>query len=166
MVCDTIQAMQHIFENPTAMVIAALGAAVIVLIIVVIMMHMKLRRFLVGMDARHVGDSLENLSIELNELNNFRGEMEHYLRGVEKRLRKSVRSVHTVRFNPWSGNGEGGNQSFATAFLDENGDGVVISSLYSRDHVSIFGKPLKSKQSQHELSEEERRAVDEAAKGL
>jgi len=83
---------------------------------------------------------------------------------IEKRLRKSVQSVHTVRFNPFKGTGGGGNQSFATSFLNEEGDGVVLSSIYSRDRVSIFAKPVKKHSSEYELSEEEKEAVSHSQK--
>ncbi len=146
--------------------VIVLATLAIALVIVVIILWLKMKRFLVSADAHNIGDSLQAVSGDLSDLKSFRGEMESYLGTVEKRLRKSVQSVHTVRFNPWQGTGEGGAQSFATAFMNEEGDGVVLSSLYSRDHVSVFGKPLKKHGSQHELSTEEKQAVDEAKKGL
>lgn len=158
--------MEAILNDPFAITIVILSIAVLVLLGLVISMHLKLRRFLVGIDSNNVGDSLDSLRGELNDLKSFRFEMENYLTKVEKRLRKTLKSVHTVRFNPWHGSGEGGNQSFATAFMNEDGDGVLISSLYSRDHVSVFGKPLKGGSSLHELSDEEKKAVEEARKGL
>ena len=158
--------MEFILGNLTLVAVIILGIVVLILLAIVIMMHLKMRRFLVDADSHNIADSLESVSTDLDEIKSFRGELEKYLSSVEKRLRKSVRSVHTVRFNPWHGSGEGGDQSFATAFMDEEGDGVLISSLYSRDHVSVFGKPLKKRESQHELSDEEKKAVEEAAKGL
>ncbi|MDE2188580.1 MAG: DUF4446 family protein, partial [Patescibacteria group bacterium] len=41
-----------------------------------------------------------------------------------------------------------------------------ISSLYSRDHVSVFGKPIKKHASEYELSEEEKEAIKEAKNKL
>jgi hypothetical protein len=143
-----------------------LGIAVIVLIFMVLSLNRKLKKFLIGVDSKNITDSLASVSSDLGELKSFRTELEKYLVEVEQRLRKSIRSVHTIRFNPWHGTGEGGSQSFATAFMNEDGDGVVISSLYSRDHVSVFGKPLKKRSSPHELSTEEKQAVDEASAGL
>jgi hypothetical protein len=155
-----------LLSNPLLLAVIAMGVVTVVLLILVIVMWLKLKRFLVNVDSKSIADSLGSVTNDLGELKDFRGDLEKYLTGVEKRLRKSVRSVHTVRFNPWTGTGEGGAQSFATAFLDEDSDGVVISSLYARDHVSVFGKPLKKGVSEHELSDEERKAVEEARKGL
>ena len=78
---------------------------------------------------------------------------------MENRLQRSIQAVETIRFNPFKGTGEGGNQSFATSFLSENGDGVVISSMYSRDRVSVFSKPLAKFVSSFELMEEEKEVI-------
>ncbi len=80
---------------------------------------------------------------------------------INERLAKALQKVHTVRYNPFRD--QGGNQSFATCFMDENGDGLVISSLYSRDKVSVYAKPLKNSKSEYELSQEEKEAIDKAS---
>lgn len=125
-----------------------------------------MKKFLINIDSTNINDSLSFVSNELKDMNKFRQEMEQYLATVERRLKKSVQSVHTVRFNPFKGIGAGGNQSFATAFLNEDGDGVLISSLYSREHVSVYSKPIKNKTSEHELSEEEKEALKIAVEKL
>lgn len=151
--------MPIILTNPLLIAVIILGLVTIVLLILVIILHLKLRKFLIGSNAKNLDDSLSSISNDLEDLRAFRKELEGYLTSVENRLKKSVQSVHTVRFNPFKGTGGGGNQSFATAFLNEHGDGVVISSLYSRDHVSIFSKPISKHGSEYELSEEEKNAV-------
>ena len=129
-------------------------------------MHFKMKKFLIDVDSKNIADSLTNIAGGMKDLQAFRKDMEEYLTSVEKRLKKSVQSVHTVRFNPFLGTGGGGNQSFATAFLNEAGDGVVMSSLYSREHVSVYSKPVKKFGSDHELSTEEKEAVEKARAGL
>ena len=81
-------------------------------------------------------------------------------------MKRSLQSVETVRFNPFKGSGEGGNQSFSTSFVSENGDGVVISSLYSRDRISVFSKPLSKFQSSFELTDEEKKVIEDSKKNL
>ena len=56
----------------------------------------------------------------------------------------------------------GANQSFATALVNQHGDGVIFSSLYGRERTSVFSKPLKNHTSEHGLSEEEKQAVKKA----
>ena len=158
--------MQSIISNPTWIAIIILSVVSVILLILVIVMYLKLKKFLVGIDSKHIGDSLTSVSSDLDDLQAFKKDLELYLTTVEKRLKKSVQSVHTVRFNPFKGNGGGGNQSFATAFLTEEGDGVVVSSLYSRENVSVYSKPVKGHKSEYELSDEEREALEKAKENL
>lgn len=146
--------------DPLLLGFIILALATLILLGLVISMYLKMRRFLVGIDSKHIGDSLTVVSSGLKDLQEFRSDLEKYLTEVETRLRRSVQSVHTVRFNPFKGTGGGSNQSFATAFVNEEGDGVVISTLYSRDHVSVFAKPVKKHSSEYELSDEEKEALE------
>jgi hypothetical protein len=102
------------------------------------------------------------LEKDIKALGQFRKDAGIYLENVEKRLGRSIQGIGTVRFNPFRGNGEGGNQSFASSFLNEKGDGVIISSLYSRDHVSVFSKPVKEYKSEYELTQEEKDSMEKA----
>ena len=53
-------------------------------------------------------------------------------------------------------------QSFAVALLSENGDGAVLSSLYARDRMSVFAKPVKNFSSEFEMTEEEKEVLARA----
>ena len=158
--------MHYLLSNPLLLGFIILAVATLILLGLVIWMYINMRRFIVGVDAHNISDSLSNVSRNLDELQTFRSEMESYLKGVEQRLRKSVQSVNTVRFNPFKGTGGGGNQSFATTLINQDGDGVIISSLYSRDHVSVFSKPVKKHASDYELSDEERESLTSASQAL
>ncbi len=45
-----------------------------------------------------------------------------------------------VRYNPFEETG--GNQSFALALLDANGDGWVLSSLHARSGTRVYAKAI------------------------
>lgn len=151
-------------DNHLSLGFIILTIATLILLGLVFWMYFKMRKFLVGINSKHIGDSLSVVSSNLKDLQEFRDDLEKYLTDVEKRLRRSVQSVHTIRFNPFKGTGGGSNQSFATAFINEEGDGVVISTLYSRDHVSVFAKPVKKHASEYELSSEEKEALEHTKK--
>ena len=57
----------------------------------------------------------------------------------------------------------GGELSFSAAFLDEHGDGVVITSINGRTETRTYGKEIKQLTSPHGLSDEEREVVSVAA---
>ncbi|MDQ2933131.1 MAG: DUF4446 family protein [bacterium] len=154
------------FTDPLFIGIIILSIVSIVLLVMVIRTNAKLKKFLIPLDAVNIEESLTQVATNLKELQQYKDEMNAYLSSVEKRLKKSVQSVHTVRFNPFKGTGGGGNQSFATTLLNEEGDGVIISSLYSREHVSVFSKPVVKHKAEHELSEEEKESLDNAISEL
>lgn len=154
------------FSDPLIIAIIILSIITTILLIVVVNLHRKLKRFLIGIDSKHISDSLDSVSKDLKDLQSFKSELETYLEEVERRLRKSIQSVHTIRFNPFKGTGGGSNQSFATTLISEEGDGVIISSLYSREHVSVFAKPLKGHATEYELSDEESDSLEKAKNGL
>lgn len=150
----------------TSILLIILVVIVLVLIGLVIHLNTKLKKFLIGSSSKNLDDSITNMNDSIKELEKFRTDLEKYLTTVEKRTKKSIQAVQTVRFNPFKGNGSGGNQSFATAFLNEDSNGVVISSLYSREHVSVYSKPVKNGISEYELSGEEKEAIAEARKTI
>ncbi len=76
---------------------------------------------------------------------------------IRGKMSKCIQKVSIVRFNPY---GEvGGNQSFAIALLDKHLSGVMILSLYSRDGVRVYSKPVKEGRSEYKLSKEEEEAL-------
>lgn len=149
------------------LIVAGVAVLAVASLVWISVLNQKINRLLGGKaQAKSIESAQVLISGDLEELKQFRTELESYLEGVEMRLKRSVQSVETVRFNPFKGNGGGGNQSFSTAFVDENGDGVVVSSLYSRERISIFSKAVKNFVSEFELTEEEKGVIEHAHKKL
>lgn len=119
-----------------------------------------------GRNGASLEKTIRELCTAVNELDDWRDSATELFEHFDMRLKGSVRGTSLVRFNPFKGTGSGGNQSFAAAFLDEEGTGVVVSSLYSRERVSLFGKPLSKFSSVFELTSEEKQAVAEAKSKL
>jgi hypothetical protein len=139
----------------------ALGALAISIIAVAyaIALTIRFRRLALGR-AGSLEESIAILLRESKEAREFRAEIEKYLKFAEARLRTSVRGVGVVRFNPFGS--QGGNQSFCVAFLDERGSGVVLSTLYARDRVGVYAKPVDNGSSSFELTGEEKEAITKA----
>ncbi|MDD5318333.1 MAG: DUF4446 family protein [Candidatus Pacebacteria bacterium] len=148
-------------------ILAGVAAFLIVLLLAwAIRLELRIRRLLAGEHTKDIPETVAFLKKSIATLDTFQQETEDYLHTVERRLNKSIQAVQTVRFNPFKGMGTGGNQSFATTLLDEKGNGVVISSLYSNDRVSVFAKPLTKATSTYELSGEESESITLAKEAL
>lgn len=81
---------------------------------------------------------------------------------IEEEIKNNIKEIEIVRFNPFKHEGMGGDQSFALTLLNKKGGGVIISSLYSREKVSVFAKPVQEWNSKYELSEEEKKVLEKA----
>jgi hypothetical protein len=77
---------------------------------------------------------------------------------IERKLMRSKRHVGLVRYDAFQD--IGGLQSFAMAVYDDNGDGVVLSSIIGRAEGRVYGKPLMAGKSDRNLTNEEQQAIE------
>lgn len=77
--------------------------------------------------------------------------------------KNSLQRIGFNRYNPFTDTG--GDQSFSAAILDENGNGIVISSLHSRENTRLYAKKvIKGKVESQGTSVEEQQVIKEALK--
>ena len=99
----------------------------------------------------------ENIEDVLNAFNNLKDKvksLELEVASLKEENKKMIQKMGIIRFNPFSD--IGGDQSFSIAFLNGNNDGALITSFYSREGSSVYGKPIKNGKSSYPLSEEEK----------
>ena len=82
---------------------------------------------------------------------------------LERKLQRSKRHLGLVRFDAFPD--IGGNQSFTLAVYDDNGDGVILSSIVGRADNKVYGKNLVNGKTDHHLTNEEQQAILDAVKG-
>ena len=140
----------------------ALVGLILILTIWIIRLEIKLRDFLKGKNAKSLEDSFMFIKDNAERQVIVNQEIAKEIDKLDARIQKSIRGLETVRFNAFKGTGSGGNQSFAIALLNEDKDGVIISSLYGRERFSAFAKPVQNGTSEFELSEEEKEALQKA----
>ncbi len=87
--------------------------------------------------------------------------LKEYSDKIEKDGLLHIQKVGLVRFNPFKDTG--GDQSFILSLIDGKDTGVIISGLYSRSGTRWYAKRVvDGKGVEHDLSEEEKRALKEA----
>ena len=139
---------------------AVIGLAVLIFSVWVVTTERRLKRFFLGKKAKDLEDTIVSLEKNIDSLKKAKEDMQKEITVINAKLKKSIRGLETLRFNPFPD--QGSNQSFAIGMLNEDGDGVVFSSLYSRDRMSVFAKPIKNKKSEYELSAEEKEVLKKA----
>ena len=139
-----------------------LAGIVVILAIWILLLERRLKSFFSGTKSKNLEGVLTDISKQITEVKKTQVQINEHLYTVDTRLNKSIRSIQTKRFNPFED--AGSNQSFALSFLNDDGDGVIISSLYARDRMSIFAKPITKGQSEFELSIEEKEVLKKSIK--
>lgn len=140
---------------------------VLALIGLVVWLALRLRRAEASYRALTAGTNGGNLEAVLaehvNQVREATGrvqELDILARRLERTSRGHLQRVGFLRFNPFRD--AGGDQSFAVALVDQDGNGVLISSLHSRDVTRVYGKPLAGWISPYQLTEEEEQVIQKA----
>lgn len=138
-------------------IIIGLGIFILVLSIFVFILYKRLQSLTLGSSAQ----SLESIIVETNtyvkHLATNQKKLAQEVRSLEEDAQYNIQHIGTIRFNPFKETG--GNQSFAVAFTDKQKNGIVLSSLYARDRVNVFVKPVTQGSSEYQLTKEEQAAL-------
>lgn len=122
----------------------------------------RYNKFMSGLSDGSIEDVLDECINGLSGVAEKNRELEYQLNVVKRNMFYCVQKVSIVRYNAFDN--VGSDLSFSIALLDNNDDGVVISSLYARDSSSIYAKPVSAGRSKYALSAEEIKAIDDARK--
>jgi hypothetical protein len=144
----------------TSILIYVLLGLILIILAWIVITEYRFKKFFVGTKASNLEEAIIEAGKQMKEIRESQIKINNHLVEVDKRLDGTIRNVKTIRFNPFDD--AGSNQSFALAFLNDKGDGVVMSSLYARDRMSIFAKPIVNCKSEFELSHEEKEVLEKA----
>ena len=146
-----------------AAIVGLAGVTVLLLILLIFVARQmgRLRRRLDVLTRGAEGGSLDSvLDAHLQQVFRVARELDELSARsavLEAANRRSIQRVGLVRFNPFEDTG--GNQSFALALTDAQGNGLVISSLHSRTGTRVYAKAIADGRSDGALSAEESEAL-------
>jgi len=157
------------FDPILLVILAILSVLSIFSFLMMIFARVELSRIKERYDAliEYLGDG-ESKDILLECANTIRN-LEYENRVQEKELSEvfsilssCVQKVSIIRYNAFDN--VGSDLSYSIALLDNEDNGVVLSSLYGRESSTAYAKPITSGQSKYVLTEEEREAISSARK--
>lgn len=120
----------------------------------------KQRALLAGEEVANLEDLVLKHKKLLSSHNKNLRELGQILEELVEKNKLNLQKAGLVRFNPFAETG--GNMSFSLALLDGQNNGIVISSLHSREATRIYAKPVEHGQSKYQLTDEERQAIEQA----
>jgi hypothetical protein len=149
------------------LVMIALAVVIIGLIVIVLLQMRRVSRLearigtlTAGGDGRSLEATLDAHIDKVFKVAREVDELEGRTAVLERETLLAFQRHGLVRYNPFEDTG--GNQSFALALLDANGDGFVVSSLHSRAVTRVYAKAIAKGKSEAALSEEEAEALKKA----
>ena len=154
-------------EPTLSTLVVALAVAVVVLVAWVAwlqrsdaLLRRRLRRLIGDAEGAGLDELLDRQFRRLDTVAERVEALNRLHHELEALAKSSLQRVGVIRFNPFSDTG--GDQSFAIALLDADGNGVVLSSLHGRADTRIFAKQVQGGRSKHTLSDEEQDAIRKA----
>lgn len=157
--------------NTLFLVIAGQAVVIFVFLICLIFLAVRTKRIRKQFNQLLKGSTKENLESILERLLKRLSELEedHHLQGEQiKSLAQSLKgkkgNVGVIRFNAFAY--EGSDLSFSIAIIDENTNGVVLTSIYGREESRVYAKPLDNGSSNYHLTSEEIEAIQKAKENL
>lgn len=144
--------------------IIGVGVLAIIPYIIIIRLNNKIKRFQAAhislqtfMSGESLDKLLENYLEQTEKLGQQLTELERRMNIVENKQRLAVDHAELLRFNAFENMGS--DLSFALALLNDEGNGVVISSIHNREESRVYAKPIIEGKSNYQLSNEEREVI-------
>lgn len=145
-------------QNLTMVLLGLLAVFFLVTLVLVLDLRKKWL-VLFGKSSRTSDDMLKDLVSRLAKVEARIGDLVPRTEILEKISKISLQKTGFKRYNPFSETG--GDQSFTFCLLDRDNNGVVLSSLYSRDGTRVYGKKIENGKSVQALSDEEKEVLEE-----
>lgn len=116
-----------------------------------------------GIDPKTLTNALQGIQGSIAELSRIQGVSKTDIQKLKEASKLHIQHVTLKRFNPFGDTG--GDQSFILAILDGNKDGVVITSLHSRENTRFYVKSVNGGVGiEHPLSDEEQKIINRLGK--
>jgi hypothetical protein len=153
-----------------AVTVAAVVALVVAVLAIALVLRGERRSTEVSPGAARIADLERRLVQQGQRLELLERDVDAQRGGVEvearplsnaiRRTGSAISHLGLVRFDAFEDTG--GGQSFALALVDDDGDGVILTSLHSRQTTRVFVKDIRGGIADVPLSGEEERALREA----
>lgn len=155
-----MQLLTTFISSLTFSPVILLTLAVVILTIYALYLDHKIYRFTRGQNGASLEEIIKACVDSVSKIKEQNELISKHALTLNDRVSHSIRNVETIRYKAFDANGS--NQSFSIALLNEKGNGVIISSLHSRDRMSTFAKPVTKYESTYELTDEEQAVINDA----
>lgn len=146
--------------------ILILAFLVLILLIWNFILHFRFNRLIRGSNKKSIEDSLVNVYKYIDNANVESKKINDSILVLQNKMKKSPRGFGMTTFKAFDGVKSGGSNSFAISFVNDQGNGIVLSTFHARDRVNVFSKKIDNFKCEVMLTEEEQEALNKAKESL
>ena len=145
------------------LIIAVLALLIISIALIVRQnrLNYRMKVFMRGKDAKSLEQELESRMRELDKMNGRQGASQADMSMIRKRMTKMLTHYGIVKYDAFDD--VGGKLSFVLAMLDDDNTGFVLDAIHSKHNCFVYLKEIVKGESYIMLSEEELKALKQAA---
>lgn len=162
--------MQSIIEIYNNLSIYIVGILIIVIIILLINMFVnikainrlenKYRKLTRGVENNNIEELIESYMDKIDSINDESIKIKDEYNNINEKVNKCLQNISIVRYKAFEDIGS--DLSFSIALLDNNNNGVIITSIYGRNESTTYAKPIDRGISRYDLSDEEEYVLKDA----
>jgi len=122
------------------------------------------RTLTADLDQKNVAEVLAQIKKQQHTNQDDLKQITTALTAVNHKLKTHIQKLGFIRYNPFGNTG--GDQSFCLCLLDEGDNGIMITSLHTRDQTRLYSKAILAGHNQENvpLSKEETACIKQAQK--
>lgn len=160
--------LQNFIQNNPYVIILAFFGLFLVFLVWIIILSIKLHKFKKRNQEFFAGNKVKNLEeLLLDQSKNLKlldkdiQELYNISNQINGLALQSIHKTALIRFNPFKD--VGGDQSFSLALLNGKNNGLVISSLFTREGTRIYSKSIiEGVSEKYPLTEIEEKVIKQA----
>ena len=150
-------------------VFITIGLIILVFILIILVISLlistgkmkdKYRKMMKGTNNKNLEELLINSIDKIDSIEEITNEVKSICNKTSDTFTSCVQKVAMQRYKAFEDIGS--DLSYSIAFLDGNNNGVVITSIYSRNESITYAKPIDNGISRYDLSEEESNVLHRA----
>ncbi len=152
------------YNDYSIYIVAALILLVIILFIIIAVygksidrVELRLKKLTRGVDNTNLEELVSSYMDRVDRATEETEQIKKLYADIHEKVDRCLQNVSVIRFKAFDN--VGSDLSFSIAMLDNNKDGVVITSIYGRDESTTYAKPIDKGISRYELSAEEDTAL-------
>lgn len=160
--------LQMLTPLQSEMLLVGIVGVNVLILLALISLWVKLSRTRKLMNKLFSGTSKENLEGQLQSLlaqmeewKKQQNDQQFLINRLSQRVSAQCGNLSITRYNAFGDTGS--DLSFSMALVDDEQNGVVLTSIYGREESRVYAKPIQAGKSLYSLSEEEHAVLKKAS---